>query len=79
MAATATQMHPKIIMLIGFQASSKSTTAKHQSRVSVANQKREWRWNLNPRDCVMVGDQKTDESMATRLSIKCYDVAHFWE
>ena len=37
------------------------------------------KWNLNPRDCVMVGDQKTDESMATRLSIKYYDVAHFWE
>jgi histidinol-phosphate phosphatase family protein len=33
---------------------------------------------LNPEDCVMVGDMKTDEEMAKRLNIKYYDVNEFW-
>ena len=33
---------------------------------------------LDPEECVMVGDMKTDEEMAKRLNIKYYDVAEFW-
>jgi histidinol-phosphate phosphatase family protein len=33
---------------------------------------------LNPEECVMVGDMKTDEEMAKRLQIKYYDVNEFW-
>lgn len=33
---------------------------------------------LNPTECIMVGDMKTDEEMAKRLSIKYYDVNTFW-
>jgi D-glycero-D-manno-heptose 1,7-bisphosphate phosphatase len=33
---------------------------------------------LNPNECIMVGDMKTDEEMAKRLSIKYYDVNTFW-
>jgi histidinol-phosphate phosphatase family protein len=33
---------------------------------------------LDPEECVMVGDMKTDEEMAKRLKIKYYDVAEFW-
>jgi histidinol-phosphate phosphatase family protein len=33
---------------------------------------------LNPEECVMVGDRKTDEQMANRLNIPYIDVADFW-
>jgi histidinol-phosphate phosphatase family protein len=33
---------------------------------------------LNPEECIMVGDMKTDEEMAKRLCIKYYDVSKFW-
>jgi histidinol-phosphate phosphatase family protein len=33
---------------------------------------------LNPEECIMVGDMKTDEEMAKRLNIKYYDVNEFW-
>jgi D-glycero-D-manno-heptose 1,7-bisphosphate phosphatase len=33
---------------------------------------------LDPNECVMVGDMKTDEEMANRLNIKYYDVKNFW-
>jgi histidinol-phosphate phosphatase family protein len=33
---------------------------------------------LNPEECIMVGDMKTDEEMAKRLNIKYYDVNKFW-
>lgn len=33
---------------------------------------------LNPEECIMVGDMKTDEEMAKRLNIKYYDVNVFW-
>ena len=33
---------------------------------------------LDPEECIMVGDMKTDEEMAKRLNIKYYDVAEFW-
>jgi histidinol-phosphate phosphatase family protein len=33
---------------------------------------------LNPEECIMVGDMKTDEEMARRLNIKYYDVNEFW-
>lgn len=33
---------------------------------------------LNPHECIMVGDMKTDEQMATRLNIPYIDVADFW-
>jgi len=33
---------------------------------------------LDPENCIMVGDMKTDEEMAKRLSIKYYDVNEFW-
>jgi len=33
---------------------------------------------LNPEECIMVGDRKTDSEMAKRLSIKYYDVTEFW-
>ena len=34
--------------------------------------------HLNPHECLMVGDRKTDESMAKRLEIPYQDVATFW-
>lgn len=34
---------------------------------------------LNPEECIMVGDMKTDEEMAKRLNIKYYDVNQFWQ
>jgi histidinol-phosphate phosphatase family protein len=34
--------------------------------------------NLNPFECIMVGDMKTDEEMANRLNIKYIDVNAFW-
>lgn len=34
--------------------------------------------NLNPLNCIMVGDMKTDAEMANRLSMKYYDVKDFW-
>jgi histidinol-phosphate phosphatase family protein len=33
---------------------------------------------LNPHNCIMVGDMKTDEQMAARLNIPYIDVANFW-
>lgn len=33
---------------------------------------------LDPRQCIMVGDYKTDETMAERLQLKYYDVKNFW-
>jgi histidinol-phosphate phosphatase family protein len=33
---------------------------------------------LDPEECIMVGDMKTDEEMAKRLRLKYYDVADFW-
>jgi histidinol-phosphate phosphatase family protein len=33
---------------------------------------------LNPRECIMVGDMKTDEQMALRLNMKYIDVVDFW-
>ena len=33
---------------------------------------------LDPEECIMVGDMKTDEEMAKRLNIKYYDVKDFW-
>jgi histidinol-phosphate phosphatase family protein len=33
---------------------------------------------LDPEECIMVGDMKTDEEMAKRLNIKYYDVNKFW-
>lgn len=33
---------------------------------------------LDPAECVMVGDMKTDEEMAKRIGLKYYDVADFW-
>jgi histidinol-phosphate phosphatase family protein len=33
---------------------------------------------LDPEECVMVGDMKTDEEMAKRLGIKYIDVGDFW-
>jgi histidinol-phosphate phosphatase family protein len=33
---------------------------------------------LNPHNCIMVGDMKTDESMAQRLNIQYIDVKDFW-
>lgn len=33
---------------------------------------------LNPQECIMVGDMKTDESMANRLGMKYVDVKQFW-
>ena len=33
---------------------------------------------LNPKECIMVGDMTTDENMAKRLNIKYYDVKEFW-
>ena len=33
---------------------------------------------LDPHQCIMVGDQKTDQNMAERLHIKYYDVKDFW-
>jgi D-glycero-D-manno-heptose 1,7-bisphosphate phosphatase len=35
--------------------------------------------HLNPLACLMVGDRKTDESMAKRLQIPYQDVALFWK
>jgi histidinol-phosphate phosphatase family protein len=34
---------------------------------------------LDPRQCIMVGDYKTDESMAERLQMTYYDVKDFWK
>jgi histidinol-phosphate phosphatase family protein len=34
--------------------------------------------HLNPEECIMVGDMKTDEQMAARLNIPYIDVADFW-
>jgi histidinol-phosphate phosphatase family protein len=34
--------------------------------------------HLNPLECIMVGDMKTDEQMAARLNIPYIDVADFW-
>ena len=36
------------------------------------------KFKLNPEECIMVGDMKTDEEMARRLNIKYYDVNEFW-
>ncbi len=33
---------------------------------------------LNPEECIMVGDMKTDEQMAHRLNMKYIDVKDFW-
>jgi histidinol-phosphate phosphatase family protein len=33
---------------------------------------------LNPSECIMVGDMKTDEQMALRLNMKYIDVMDFW-
>ena len=37
------------------------------------------KYKLDPRDCIMVGDMKTDEEMARRLSMKYIDVKAFWK
>jgi histidinol-phosphate phosphatase family protein len=34
---------------------------------------------LDPHKCIMVGDQKTDQSMAERLQMTYYDVKDFWK
>lgn len=34
---------------------------------------------LDPRQCIMVGDRKTDQTMAERLNITYYDVKDFWK
>lgn len=34
---------------------------------------------LDPHQCIMVGDQKTDQNMAERLHITYYDVKDFWK
>ena len=35
--------------------------------------------HLNPLECIMVGDRKTDETMAKRLQIPYQDVSEFWK
>ena len=34
---------------------------------------------LDPLECIMVGDRKTDQSMAERLQMTYYDVKNFWK
>lgn len=34
---------------------------------------------LNPKKCIMVGDMKVDETLASRMGIKYYDVNEFWK
>ena len=36
------------------------------------------RYNLNPAECIMVGDSKTDETMATRLGMTFIHTTTFW-
>jgi histidinol-phosphate phosphatase family protein len=37
------------------------------------------KYKLNPEACIMVGDQKTDETFATRLKIPFVSVTDFWK
>jgi len=37
------------------------------------------KYHLNPQNCIMVGDMKTDETMANRLKIQFINVKGFWK